>query len=127
MVLASLRRYSEEHRLNRGEASGAVRGCFDAFDVLVGRLAEAGCLDAWPDPVVAAGESAILLSWADDHGHLELEVNDEGQVEVFSMLRDAGLGGAQNLEFSNEPAEYDRIVEALCTAAARVFEAREHR
>ncbi len=121
MVLASLRRYSEEQRLNRGEVSGAVRGCFDAFDALVERLAEGGCLDAWPDPVVAAGESAILLSWADDHGHLELEINDEGQVEVFSMLRDAGLGGAQNLEFSAERDSHDTIIGALSDAGRRVF------
>jgi hypothetical protein len=126
-VLSGARRFSQQLRAEFPVGATDAERRLTAFESLVDSLAAAGKLEIWPEPVVASSESAILLSWADGHGHLELEINDAGEVEVFSVLRDAGLGGAQNAEFSTRPTDYRRIVEALSDAGARVFEAREHR
>jgi hypothetical protein len=72
--------------------------------------------------VVAAGERSLLVSWQNaGGGHLELEVMDNGDMEVFALLSDARGGVAHNTDFSEPVRPYVDVVVELLRWGKEVF------
>jgi hypothetical protein len=121
-VLRAIQRYATQHRMLAKATGRDVSKGYDAFDDLLERLACHGCLEEWPDPVVAAGERSLLVSWQNaGGGHLELEVMDNGDMEVFALLSDARGGVAHNTDFSEPVRPYVDVVVELLRWGKEVF------